>query len=100
MTKSRAIAALSIPVLLAAVFAGNLVGPVIVLAWCASTRTPWSRIGIATWPHWVRESMLAVLCGVLLKVALKTVILPPLGVPAVAMIYSGTEQWFAGLLWR
>lgn len=91
----------SLVVAIVAMLAGNLAGPAIVLVWISATRAPWSTIGFVPWPQWKRDVALAALGGIFLKLLLKTLVLPPLGVPAVNSAYAfvtGNETALAGML--
>src|SRR5262249_46725534 len=88
MTRDRVISVISVPVTVGALLAGNLAGEIIGLVWVAVTKTPWSNIGFVRWPNWLRDATLAVAGGVALKILLKSVVLPPLGVPPVNAAYQ------------
>jgi membrane protease YdiL (CAAX protease family) len=86
---------------LAALLAGNIAGPVIVLAWAAGTRLPWSELGFVRWPHWVRDTTIALAGGALLKMLIKIVVLPPLGAPPINAAYhflAGNSRALPGLI--
>jgi hypothetical protein len=87
MKRSHVIAALSVPAALLVLRAGNILGAGLVLVWVAATRTPWKDIGITRWPTWWRELPLAVVGGAALKIVLKSVVLPPMGVPPMNAAY-------------
>jgi membrane protease YdiL (CAAX protease family) len=98
---ARVPAIASVLVTLGALLAGNLLGAVIVLVWVAVTRTPWAEVGIKRWPHWPRGIFMAIGAGALLKVALKVLVLPPLGMPPVNAAYhalTGNAAALPGIL--
>ena len=72
-------------VAVALVIAANLLvaplGSVLVLAWAKLSRTPWRELGFAQPRSWVRVLLIGIAIGVILKLLLKTVVMPLLGLP-------------------
>lgn len=70
-------------VAIAMVLAGNYVfaplSAVLVLAWAAASRTPWREIGLVRPRSWPLTIVLGVAFGVVLKLAMKAVVMPLLG---------------------
>jgi uncharacterized protein len=77
----------SVLLTVAALLAGNMLGAVIVLVWASATRVPWSALGFVPWDNWLREVTIATAGGVLLKIVMKTIVLPALGAPPLNATY-------------
>ena len=69
------------------ILAGNLLfvplSALLVLAWAQASETPWSAIGFVRPKSWVRSVAIGLVFGAFLKLALKAVVMPLLGAPAV-----------------
>jgi membrane protease YdiL (CAAX protease family) len=81
-----------------------LLGPVLeplagllVLAWARASRTPWRDLGYVRPRSWIRTVAIGVVLGVALKLALKAVVMPLLGAPAVNPAYHYLAGNAAGL---
>jgi membrane protease YdiL (CAAX protease family) len=62
-------------------------GAIAALAWTWRSRTPWSAVGFARPASWGRSLAAGIAIGVALKFALKAVVMPLLGAPAVNATY-------------
>src|SRR5262252_4392598 len=86
---------LAIALVPAIVLTGNLVGPGLVLAWAAFTRTPWARLGLARPRHrWPAVVVAGTLGGVALRLVMMSLVMPllagqPSGSPY-AYLYRNT----------
>jgi uncharacterized protein len=73
------------------VLAGNLVlaplSAVLAIAWAKRSRTPLSAIGLARPAHWGRTTVLGIVLGVALKLAMKSVVMPLLGADPINRAY-------------
>jgi membrane protease YdiL (CAAX protease family) len=67
---------------------GDLVGPVLALLWARVSRTPLKALGFVASRSWLRDVVMGLLSGVALKILLKAVLLPPLGVPPLNHTYN------------
>ena len=65
----------------------NLVGGLLVLVWRDASDTPWSAIGYVRPENWFRTFTGGVAFGVVFKVAMKVLVMPLLGAPAVNPAY-------------
>ena len=63
------------------------VGALFVLAWVQVSQKPWRDIGYVRPKTWLRDLALGVLLGVALKLAMKAVVMPLLGAPAINQAY-------------
>src|SRR5205814_8563180 len=74
------------------VLAGNIVvpplGALLALLWTWWARVPWADIGFTRPRNWLVAIVGAAAAGVLLKLALKALLLPLLGAPAVNPAYQ------------
>jgi len=90
-TERRAVGPLgSGAVAIAAILAGNIVPPlgaVIVLLWAAFTKTPARELGLARPRSWPATIAVGTIAGVLLKLAMKAIVMPLLGAPPVNAAY-------------
>src|SRR4051812_40819564 len=68
--------------------AGNVLGAILVLIWRAVTRTPWSDLGFVRPADWGVDILGGMTGGVLLKVAMKAVVQPMMGIEAVNRNYE------------
>ena len=67
-------------------------GGLLALAWAGRSRTPWRELGFVRPASWVGPIALGIAFGALLKLVLKTVVMPLLGAPAI----NPTYHWLAG----
>jgi len=72
---------LAILLILAAGFVAPLPAALLILAWAAASRTPWSAIGYVRPQSWVRTIALGIVLGVAFKLMMKTLVMPALGAP-------------------
>src|SRR5438046_9836474 len=72
---------------LAVILAGNLLivplSAVCVLAWARLSHTAWRTLGFAPPPSWTRIFAIGIPVGVALKLAMKAIVMPLFGAPAV-----------------
>ncbi len=81
--------------------AGNIVGPVLVLAWAWRSRTPWSEIGFAPPRNWFLTIAAGILAGVALKLVMKALVMPLFGAPPINPAYhflAGNSAALPGML--
>jgi CAAX protease family protein len=72
------------------ILAGQLVAPlsaVLVLLWVQLSRTPWSEIGYVRPRNWLVDVVVGVAIGIVLKFALKAIVMPLLGADAINHTY-------------
>src|SRR4051794_21335518 len=73
------------------ILAGSLLytplGALLVLAWAYRSRTPWRHIGFVRPHSWLRTSILGIVFGIALKLAMKALVMPLLGAPPVNPAY-------------
>jgi uncharacterized protein len=73
------------------ILAGNLLfaplSALLVLAWAQASETPWSAIGFVRPKSWLRSVAIGLLFGAIFKLAMKAVVMPLLGAPAVNATY-------------
>lgn len=67
--------------------AGNIIGPVLALAWAWRSRTPWSEIGFAPPRNWFLTVAAGILAGVALKLVMKALVMPLFGAPEINPAY-------------
>ena len=65
---------------------------VLVLGWVVLSRTPWREMGFVGPKSWAREIAIGVIFGGLLKILMKTLVMPLFGAPAINPAY----HWLAG----
>lgn len=70
-------------VLLAMLLLSPVIGSIFVLLWARLARVPYSEIGFARPPSWLRSLLYGIVLGIALKLVLKALVLPLLGVEAV-----------------
>lgn len=75
-------------VVVAASLAGAVMGAVVVLLWAQLSRTPMRELGFKAPANWFRVLTWAATIGVALKLALKALVMPLLGAPAVNASYQ------------
>ena len=87
------------------ILAGNLLfvplSAALVLAWAWRSRTPWREIGFIRPRSWVRSVALGVVCGAAFKLAMKALVMPLLGAPAVNPAYhflAGNRAALPGMI--
>ena len=69
---------------------------VLVLAWAAISRTPWSEIGYVRPRRWVGEALLGIGLGVVFKLVMKALVMPLLGADPINQAYRHlTGNWSA-----
>ena len=75
----------------AAILAGNAlfapVGAILVLVWAWAARVPWREIGFSRPRSWAAVIIGGAVIGVLFKLAMKALVMPLLGAPAVNPVY-------------
>jgi len=85
------------------ILAGNLIvaplSAVFVLAWARLSQTPWRSLGFAPPRSWMRVCAGGLLLGVTLKLAMKAIVMPLLGAPAVNEHYHYLAGNTAALPW-
>jgi len=64
-----------------------LLGALLVLAWVQASQTPWAAIGFVRPKSWLRSIAIGLVFGALFKLAMKAVVMPLLGAPAVNAPY-------------
>lgn len=67
-------------------------GAVLTLLWARSSRTPWRDLGLVRPSNAWRDVAIGIVSGVLLKLAMKSLVMPVLGAPPVNAVY----HWLAG----
>lgn len=67
-------------------------GAVLTLIWARASRTPWNELGFVRSKNWWRTVTLGILSGVLLKLAMKSLVMPLLGADPVNQAY----RWLTG----
>ena len=76
---------------LAVILAGNLIIPplsaVLVLIWAHVSHTPWRSLGFAPPRSWTRTIAIGIGFGVAFKLALKAIVMPLFGAPAINLRY-------------
>jgi membrane protease YdiL (CAAX protease family) len=80
---------------------GHYIGAILALTWCGLSRTPWESIGLRRPTHWLRTVVTGVLFGVALKLAIKALVFPLLGLPATNAGYAfllGNQPALPGML--
>jgi CAAX protease family protein len=63
------------------------VGAILVLAWVVASRTPWREIGYVRPRSWIGGLAIGLAFGILFKLAMKAVVMPVIGVPAINQTY-------------
>jgi membrane protease YdiL (CAAX protease family) len=88
------------------VFVGPMValpvGAALVLAWRALSRTPWSEIGYVRPKSWILTVAIGVTFGVAFKFAMKAIVMPLLGAPAINQSYhflAGNRAMLPAAIW-
>jgi membrane protease YdiL (CAAX protease family) len=74
-------------VVVAASLAGPVVGAIAVLLWAQFSRTPMREFGFKAPPNWLLVLAFSVTLGFALRIALKALVMPLLGAPAVNAPY-------------
>jgi membrane protease YdiL (CAAX protease family) len=73
------------------ILAGNLIvvplSAVFVLVWANLSRTPWHVLGFASPRSWARTAAIGVVLGIALKFAMKAIVMPLFGAPAINAAY-------------
>ncbi len=107
----RGFGPLGIIAILLILFTGNvIVGPmitlpiaaVLVLIWRSLSRTPWSEIGYVRPRSWVLTVAIGVTFGVAFKFAMKAIVMPLLGAPAINQPYhflAGNRAMLPAAIW-
>ena len=65
-----------------------LMGPLFVLLWAARSHTPWREIGYVRPQSWARTAVGGIVCGALLKLLMKSVVMPLFGAPPINPAYQ------------
>jgi len=85
------------------ILAGNLIvaplSAVLVLVWARLSQTPWRSLGFAPPRNWMRVCAGGLLLGVALKLAMKAIVMPLFGAPAVNEHYHYLAGNTAALPW-
>jgi uncharacterized protein len=72
-------------------FVGNFpfapMGAILALLWRRQSRTPWREIGFVRPESWAATAVVGIAFGIALKLALKTIVMPLLGAPALNDAY-------------
>ncbi len=88
---------------LAVILAGNLLivplSAVFVLVWARLSHTAWRTLGFAPPPSWTRIFAIGIPVGVALKLAMKAIVMPLFGAPAVNAPYHYVAGNTAALPW-
>lgn len=79
-------------VILAGAIGGPLVSSLLVLLWTWLSRTPWRDLGFVRPRNWATTIGIGIVLGIALKLAMKSVVMPLLGAPAMNAAY----QFLAG----
>ena len=85
----------------AASLAGPVVGAMAVLLWARFSRTPLQQLGLKAPPDWPSVLAASVALGIVLRLALKALVMPLLGAPAVNASYrhlAGNEAALPGMI--
>lgn len=73
------------------ILAGNLLLPplsaILALVWAHQSRTPWSDLGFVRPRNWILTIATGIVFGVTFKLAMKTIVMPLLGAPAINPAY-------------
>ncbi len=80
---------------------GALVAAVLVLAWAALSRTPWSEIGFVRPRSWPRSVAVAIVLGAAFKIGMKALVMPLLAAPPINPVYrflTGNPAALPGML--
>jgi membrane protease YdiL (CAAX protease family) len=78
------------------------VGAALVLVWRSLSRTPWSEIGYVRPKSWILTVAIGVTFGVAFKFAMKAIVMPLLGAPAVNQPYhflAGNRAMLPAAIW-
>ncbi|MDQ6803080.1 MAG: CPBP family intramembrane metalloprotease [Acidobacteriota bacterium] len=107
----RGFGPLGIVAILAILLSGNVfVGPMIalpigaalVLVWRSLSRTPWSAIGYVRPRSWILTAAAGITFGVAFKFAMKAVVMPLVGAPAINPTYhflAGNRAMLPAAIW-
>ena len=86
---------------IAILLAGNVIGPILALLWALVTHTPWRRLGFRRPESVISTLATGILCGIILKLLLKAVVMPLLGFTAINTAYQflvGNRAALPGML--
>jgi len=64
------------------------IGALFVLLWAWISKTPWHELGLARPKSWILSIAIGLVAGVALKLAMKAVVMPLLGAPAINIGYQ------------
>ena len=81
-TPSKKFAPLDLVAIVLVLLAGDLAGAALVVVWVVVTKTPWRELGFVAPRHWWADVSIGIVAGVLLKLLLKALVLPLLGIGA------------------
>jgi membrane protease YdiL (CAAX protease family) len=107
----RGFGPLGIIAILVILFTGNVmvgpmitlpIGAVLVLVWRSLSRTPWRDIGYVRPRSWVLTVAMGVTFGVAFKFAMKAIVMPLLGAPAINQTYhflAGNRALLPAAIW-
>jgi len=74
------------------ILAGNLLfvplSAILVLVWRSRSDTPWEQIGFVAPKSWVKTIVIGAMSGILFKLAMKAIVMPLLGAPAINQAYQ------------
>jgi membrane protease YdiL (CAAX protease family) len=77
----------AIVVILGSGLLGGIPAALMVLAWRWRTRTPWSELGLVRPKNWVLTAAIGIAFGIAFKFAMKALVMPLLGAPAINPAY-------------
>jgi membrane protease YdiL (CAAX protease family) len=107
----RGFGPLGIIAILTILFTGNVIvgpmialpiGTVLVLVWRWLSRTPWREIGYVRPGSWILTVAIGVTFGVAFKFAMKAIVMPLLGAPAINQTYhflAGNRDMLPAAIW-
>ncbi len=85
------------------ILAGNLLvvplSAVLVLVWAHLSRTPWRTLGFAAPRSWTRTLAIGIPFGIVFKLAMKAIVMPLFGAPAINARYHYLAGNAAALPW-
>jgi membrane protease YdiL (CAAX protease family) len=100
------ILAIVVIVLTGTLYVGNMVavpvGAVLVLVWARLSETPWREIGYVRPRNWILSVAAGVALGVVLKLAMKAIVMPLLGAPDVNQAFqflAGNRALLPAAIW-
>jgi membrane protease YdiL (CAAX protease family) len=79
---------LAVAVILSGNFLFVPLSALLALAWAHRSRTPWPTLGLVRPGSWVKDLIFGLVLGALFKLALKSLVMPLLGTPAINPYYQ------------